>query len=88
MKNQKDLYFIRYGHLNPVKHKEHRFKDDWHVAPRVKGIYAFQRTKDVAKLVKFCKFSQKLDIKMQGCQDFLHFVQKEIRKFGGFKKSS
>lgn len=43
MKNQKDLYFIRYGNLNPVKHKEHRFKDDWHVAPRVKGIYAFPR---------------------------------------------
>lgn len=43
MKNMKDLYFIRYGDLNPVKHKEHRFKEDFHVAPRVKGIYAFPR---------------------------------------------
>lgn len=43
MKNQKELYFIRFGNLNPVKHKEHRYKADYHVAPRVKGFYAFPR---------------------------------------------
>lgn len=43
MKKLEELYFIRYGNLNPVKHKEHRNKVDYHVAPRVKGIYAFPR---------------------------------------------
>lgn len=41
-----EIYFIRWGNLNPVKHKEARKADEdsWiHIAPRYKGIYAFPR---------------------------------------------
>ena len=37
----KSISFIRWGNLNPVKHKEHSKKEDFHVAPKKKGIYAF-----------------------------------------------
>lgn len=46
MKNTKNIEFIRWGNLNPIKHKEARNRDDdtwYHVAPRYKGIYAFPR---------------------------------------------
>lgn len=39
----KDIYFIRYGNLNSVKHKEHSKENDFHTAPRKMGIYAFPR---------------------------------------------
>lgn len=41
-----DIYFYRWGNLNPVKHKEARLPDSektMHIAPVVKGIYAFPR---------------------------------------------
>lgn len=41
-----EIYFIRWGNLNPIKHKEARGTDEdtWiHVAPCYKGIYAFPR---------------------------------------------
>lgn len=41
-----DIWFIRWGNLNPVNHKEARGADEdtWiHVAPCYKGIYAFPR---------------------------------------------
>lgn len=41
-----NLYFIRWGNLNPVKHKEARKanEDSWiHIAPCYKGVYAFPR---------------------------------------------
>lgn len=41
-----DIWFLRWGNLNPVKHKEARGanEDTWiHVAPCYKGIYAFPR---------------------------------------------
>ena len=37
----KSISFVRWGNLNPVKHKEHSKKEDFHVAPKKKGIYAF-----------------------------------------------
>ncbi len=40
------MFFIRWGNLNSVKHKEARgaSDDEWvHVAPCYKGIYAFPR---------------------------------------------
>lgn len=43
MKRLKELYFYRFGNLNSVKHKEHNMKEGYHVAPRVRGIYAFPR---------------------------------------------
>lgn len=40
MKEQ--ISFVRFGNLNPIKHKEHRKnQDNYHVAPKFKGIYAF-----------------------------------------------
>lgn len=41
-----NIYFIRWGNLNPVKHKEARKADEesWiHIAPCYKGVYAFPR---------------------------------------------
>lgn len=42
------ISFVRFGNLNPVKHKEHRKKlgpgyeiEKFHIAPKLKGIYAF-----------------------------------------------
>lgn len=43
---EKKIYFLRWGNLNAVKHKESRKVSDneWsHVAPCLKGIYAFPR---------------------------------------------
>ena len=37
----KSISFVRWGNLNPVKHKEHSKKEGFHVAPKNKGIYAF-----------------------------------------------
>lgn len=37
----KSISFVRWGNLNPVKHKEHSKKEGFHVAPKKKGIYAF-----------------------------------------------
>lgn len=37
----KQINFVRFGNLNPVKHKEHNRKDSYHTAPRRWGIYAF-----------------------------------------------
>lgn len=40
------IYFLRWGNLNPVKHKEARgaADDEWiHIAPCYKGVYAFPR---------------------------------------------
>lgn len=42
----KDIYFLRWGNLNPIKHKEARKASEdecIHVAPCYKGIYAFPR---------------------------------------------
>lgn len=44
MKNFDNIKFIRWGNLNPRKHKEARLSDDkktYHTAPCYKGIYAF-----------------------------------------------
>lgn len=41
MKHSKKMTFVRWGNLNPRRHKEHRKSDDFHVAPVFKGIYAF-----------------------------------------------
>lgn len=51
MKGYKDVSFVRFGNLSPVKHKEHRLVkyyeewecSDYHVSPRYKGFYAFPR---------------------------------------------
>lgn len=45
-KKKEDIYFIRWGNLNPVKHNEGRLdseneKRTYHTAPCYKGIYAF-----------------------------------------------
>lgn len=44
MKDFNNVEFVRYGSLNPKKHKEARNNEDsFHVAPCFKGIYAFPR---------------------------------------------
>lgn len=37
----KSISFVRWGNLNPVKHKEHSKEEGFHIAPKKKGIYAF-----------------------------------------------
>lgn len=37
----KSISFMRWGNLNPVKHKEHSKEEGFHIAPKKKGIYAF-----------------------------------------------
>ena len=43
MKDLDNITFIRWGNLNPRKHKEARVSEDeldYHIAPCYKGIYA------------------------------------------------
>lgn len=89
-----DIYFYRWGNLNPVKHKESRNKKDesMHVAPRVMGVYAFPRGYVERFLIggDYTNHSNRILLDEDGnkidSNDFWDLGGDEIRPYPKFKK--